>query len=132
MKLQGKGIIMISPDAQKERIGYIGFSFSAMLLSPFVQVYRKDLKGTIFYFILFWLFGAFVSPFVVNNYGIYIGYIAYLVLWLFCGLTYNRVQMLILLNDKYLPKYASDAERLRASGYYVRSVYANKKRANVL
>ena len=127
MKVQGKGICMISKDARKERIGYMGFSFSAMLLSPFVQVYRKDVKGSIFYFLLFWLFGEFVSPFIVHRYGVYLGYLGYLMLWLFSGLTYNKVQMLILLNDKYLPKFADDVDRLREAGYYVEHVYAKER-----
>lgn len=127
MKLQKDGILMISKVNQKERIGYIGFSFSATLLSPFVQMYRKDLKGTILYFVIFWLFGEFVSPYVVGNYGVYIGYLSYAILWLFCGLTYNRVQMLILLNDKYLPKHEKDLKALQEQGYYVKSTYAHKR-----
>lgn len=126
MKLQKDGIVMISKDRQKERIGYIGYSISAALLSPFVQMYRKDVKGTIFYFIIFWLYGQFLIPYVVGNYGVYAGYFAYVVLWLCSGLTYNKVQMLILLNDKYLPKYEKDLKALQEHGYYVSHTYAHK------
>lgn len=127
MKLQKEPILMISKDSRNTRKGYIGFSFSAALLSPFVQMYRKDVKGTIFYFVIFWMFGQFVTPYVVGNYGLYAGYFAQVILWVFCGFTYNRVQMLILLNDKYLPKQQSDVEKLQAMGYYVKNAYAHKR-----
>lgn len=127
MKLQSQGITMISLKDQRERIGYIGFSFSAALLSPFVQMYRKDLKGTIFYFIIFWLYGQFIIPYIVGDFGVYAGYFAYVILWIFSGFTYNRVQMLILLNDKFKPKHEKDLNSLKEAGYYVTTTYAHKR-----
>lgn len=121
MKIQKEAITMISQDKSKIRKGYLGFSFSACLLSPFVQLYRKDFKGALFYFIIFWVYGQFITPYVVTNFGIYAGYFSNLLLWIFCGFTYNKVQMLILLNDHYVPQNRRDIEVLRAHGYYVQA-----------
>lgn len=116
-------ITMMNEDGTKIKKGYLGFSFTAALLSPFVQMYRKDLKGFLFYFVIFYLFGTFVTPYVVINYGVYMGYGAQVVLWILCGFTYNKVQMLILLNDHYLPKTREDMVILQRAGYYVKGIH---------
>ena len=120
MVFQKEPIPMISKNKEKTRNAYTGFSFTACLLSPFVQMFRKDLKGTILYMVIFWIFGQLVIPYLVYNFGPYVAYLGNAILWIFCGFTYNKVQMLILLNDGYRPIKKTDADFLAKQGYYVK------------
>lgn len=104
----------------KQRTSYYGFSWTAMFFTPIVQLIRKDLRGFILFFVIYYFYGNFMFPYLLTQYSEYLAYLSQVLLWVFCGLSYNKIHILLLLNSGYLPLHSQDAQFLRDKGFYVK------------
>ena len=98
-----RAILFHKPGTGDKRTSYYGFSWTALFLTPFLQIFRKDLKGFILFFIVYYVYGSFMFPAIVAQSSAFIAYVTQLLLWLVSGLSYNKIHILILLNRGYIP-----------------------------
>lgn len=115
-----RAIIFNKQGTGEQRTSYYGFSWTAMFFTPFLQIFRKDLRGFLLFFVVYYLYGAVLFPMIISQSSTFIGYLTQLILWLGSGLCYNKIHLLILLNSGYTPTLAADASFLRDKGFYIK------------